>query len=304
MSVVNLYAFGMRPFTTPSTGLVTRTHRALRHVYKMFFNPYNFGDYLSYYLVKAICADRVAIVGQDYRNKLLAIGTILSAAQDGDYIWGTGARRSDEIIPYRKNLTIKALRGPLTAAVLKRNNLLGNQSTDILYFDPAVLITIIHPELKPIHPKADSATVIIPHYADLKYLKEWNSQGLFSDATRLVSPFSHPLYIAKSIRKARRVIASSLHGLIMAEALGVEAVPFRLATSHEPIFKYEDYYEGTGRPLPKVARSPKEALAMSWGGVKVPIYSPEKTAIFLRSFPFQLKKKFKSYLSAHEKSEP
>jgi len=289
MSVVNLYAFGMRPFTTPSTGLMTRTHRALRHIYKMLFNPYNFGDYLSYYPVKAICADSVEVVAQDCRNKLLAIGSIISAVQDDDYIWGTGALRN-EIIPYRKNLTIKALRGPLTAEVLKRSNLLGNQNKDILYFDPAVLISIIHPELKAIRPKKDSATVIIPHYADLKYLKEWKSQGLFSDTTRLISPLNHPLHIAKSIRKARRVITSSLHGLIIAEALGVEAVPFRLATSHEPVFKYADYYEGTGRPLPKFARDPMEALDMR--GPRIPSYSPEKVASFLRSFPFQLKKKF------------
>jgi pyruvyltransferase len=288
MKTVDLYVFGFRSFTTPSVRLWTRTHRALRHIYNDFFHLYNFGDYLSYYIVKAICADRVELVEKDHKNKLLAIGSIISAVQDGDYIWGAGAL-GNEIIPYRKNLTIKAVRGPLTAEVLKRNNLLGHQSTDILYFDPAVLISIIHPELKAIHPKTDSATVVIPHYANLKYLTKWKSQGLLSGTTRLISPLSHPLYVAKSIRRAHRVISSSLHGLIIAEALGIEAVPFRLATSHEPVFKYEDYYEGTGRVMPRFATDLKEALAMR-GKAKFPLYSPEKMASFLKFFSFDLKK--------------
>ena len=47
------------------------------------------------------------------------------------------------------------------------------------------------------------------------------------------------------------MVSSSLHGIVIAEAYGVPAV--LVASSTEPVFKYEDYYAGTGRELPAPA---------------------------------------------------
>jgi pyruvyltransferase len=53
----------------------------------------NFGDYLSLKLVERIVGGQVAIANNkddDSQPKLLAIGSILILANDGDVVWGTG----------------------------------------------------------------------------------------------------------------------------------------------------------------------------------------------------------------------
>jgi pyruvyltransferase len=50
----------------------------------------------------------------------------------------------------------------------------------------------------------------------------------------------------EAILEAELVLASSLHGIVVAEAYGIPARYVRLS-SGEAEFKYRDYYEGTGR---------------------------------------------------------
>jgi pyruvyltransferase len=56
------------------------------------------------------------------------------------------------------------------------------------------------------------------------------------------------------------VTGSSLHAIVIAESLGI---PARLITSGaEPAFKYDDYFQGSGRAGFEPAGSVKEALAL------------------------------------------
>lgn len=61
------------------------------------------------------------------------------------------------------------------------------------------------------------------------------------------------------IASAERVVASSLHGIIVAEAFNVPVAV--VASPSEPPFKYEDYFEGTGRRLPRMHATWQEAAA-------------------------------------------
>ena len=54
------------------------------------------------------------------------------------------------------------------------------------------------------------------------------------------------------------ILSSSLHGVILAEAYGIPAVLIR--NENEPLFKYKDYYMGTGRDKVVFAKSIKEGL--------------------------------------------
>jgi pyruvyltransferase len=78
------------------------------------------------------------------------------------------------------------------------------------------------------------------------------------------------------------VLASSLHALIVAEAYGIPARYVRLS-DHESIFKYNDYYLGTGRQQDKIATSVDEAVEM--GGFAPPQFDASK---LLKAFPFDL----------------
>ena len=75
------------------------------------------------------------------------------------------------------------------------------------------------------------------------------------------------------------MIASSLHGIVVAEAYRI-LVLLRI-TENEPLFKYRDYYLGTGRKNFSYAKSIGEALQM--GGEPLPVFDLKK---LFDSFPF------------------
>jgi pyruvyltransferase len=78
------------------------------------------------------------------------------------------------------------------------------------------------------------------------------------------------------------VVASSLHGVVVAEAFGVPARFVRLSET-ESLLKYEDYLLGTGRTDEPFAKSIDEALDM--GGMPPPRFDAEG---LMAAFPFDL----------------
>lgn len=236
----------------------------------------NFGDYLSLKLLERI----IGIPIQVYRapdhwskeRKLLAIGSILTFARNNDVIWGSGINGKWLGLKYYKftTLDVRAVRGPLTRDFLFKN--FGIQSPEI-YGDPALLIPYFFPEFtKKEHPTYDY--IIIPHYSE---------QSLFPKETfsNVVYPTEEWNIVIEKILDSKFVISSSLHGIIVAEAFGIPARLLRV-TTHEPLFKYEDYYLGTNRPHFKSASSVEEALAM--GGEK-PVECDLKK--LYEAFPFE-----------------
>ena len=91
------------------------------------------------------------------------------------------------------------------------------------------------------------------------------------------------------IVKSGRVISSSLHGIILAEAYGVPAV--LLNYQEIDLLKYYDYYYSTGRRNVKVASSIKEALETE--PMELPDLSDMQKNL-LDSFPYDLFEKSKT----------
>ena len=89
-------------------------------------------------------------------------------------------------------------------------------------------------------------------------------------------PFVSPLRgwnaVVEQIVGADLVLASSLHGVVIAEAFGIPARHVRL-TETEPPFKYDDYARGTGRSGIDSANSVAEALEM--GGAPPISFDPQ-----------------------------
>jgi pyruvyltransferase len=77
------------------------------------------------------------------------------------------------------------------------------------------------------------------------------------------------------------VISSSLHGVIIAESYGIPARLLRV-TEKNHLFKYQDYYLGTGRPHFQYATSVEEALRM--GGEPPFVCDLQK---LYETFPFE-----------------
>lgn len=216
-------------------------------------NFVNFGDYISLKLVEKIVGEDVVVArSKQEEKKLLAIGSILSFAKNGDVIWGTGVngkllKKSDYNFTH---LDVRAIRGPLTRAFLSELFLIKSPE---IYGDPALLFPYFFPEFKrKKNPQFDY--IVIPHYTE-KYLFTRQLSG------NVVYPTDPWNQIIEKILDSKFVISSSLHGIIIAEAYGIPARLLKI-TENEPLLKYEDYYFGTGRPYFQYANSVEEALLM------------------------------------------
>jgi pyruvyltransferase len=87
--------------------------------------------------------------------------------------------------------------------------------------------------------------------------------------------------VLQTIAASEFVTGSSLHAIVIAESLGIPARLMR--SSHEPEFKYLDYYLGSGRRGYEAAGSAGEAMAR--GGEPAPRWDPDP---LLAAFPRDL----------------
>jgi pyruvyltransferase len=287
---INLFAFGFSPSTkTASRSRLRRACWKLKRFKQLCFHRHNFGDFLSFKLVSALSGSGVRIAGHQEKGKFLAIGSILWSLQDQDVIWGSGAHREGQV-PSRQIANCFAVRGPLTLAELRKAGVVGNDC-DPLFFDPGILLSLLYPDLNKFE-QVSGKTVVIPHYTDVIRVKQWLRQtGVSLD---VIDPLDHPYKVAKQIVQAERVISSSLHGLIFADAFGVSAVPLRLDGNREPTFKYVDYYEGSGRSAPRFSADLSEALDRNPRPFH---YRSDDLSRYLASFPFPMKPAFSPPLS-------
>lgn len=216
----------------------------------------NAGDYLSPVLIERLLS-RAGLRISDKRSdtgRLLAVGSILHFARDGDVIWGSGVNGKIPAARHRfDRLDVRAVRGPRTRAFLLDRDIPCPE----VYGDPALLLPHLFPEL------TDQRTavrdyLVIPHMHDTDATA---LRAVRVDTRRILRPTTHWKRFLRTIIASRFVLSASLHGLIVAEAFGVPARMLRLS-SREALFKYADYYEGTGRSTFTPATSVSEGLAL------------------------------------------
>lgn len=233
----------------------------------------NFGDHLSLKIVERMIDGPVRYFRKRPKNpekKLLALGSVLYFANSGDVIWGSGinGKTLDPAVYSFSNLDVRAVRGPLTRQYLMEH---FHISCPEVYGDPALLFPYLFPEFqKRANPSREY--IIIPQYYDRK---------LFPKDDRVVYPTEPWNEVIEKILDSKFVISGSLHGIIIAEAYGIPARYLRLGDKQN-LFKYRDYYEGTGRPNFRYATSVEEALAM--GGE--PPFQCDLAKLY-SSFPFE-----------------
>lgn len=234
----------------------------------------NFGDYLSLKLVERIVGKPLRFYkkkNQSQEKKLLAVGSILYFASEGDVVWGSGVswkRLNLQDYPFQK-LDVRAVRGPLTRAFVQ--DYLGIDCPEV-YGDPALLFPYFFPEFQKSQ-NPSQPFIVIPHYSE---------QRMFPKETCpwVVYPTEPWDQIMTKILDSQFVISSSLHGIILAEAFGIPARMLRIS-DYEPFIKYQDYYFGTNRPHFQAAHSIDEALEM---GGEIP-FECDLEKLY-ESFPF------------------
>lgn len=166
------------------------------------------------------------------------MGSILSHVDEGTLVWGTGLDK--EVAPKRRPREIRAVRGPLTRRVLLQA---GIEAPEV-YGDPALLLPRILPRVAV---EARYELGIVAHYKHdardpmLRKLTE-------DPRCTLISMRSGGWDVVQKIRSCRRIVSTSLHGLILADAYWIPSYWIqrsRLVQGGNP-FKFHDYFGSLG----------------------------------------------------------
>ena len=194
----------------------------------------NFGDTLTPVILKHFIDEEIEQVSRDASGKFLAVGSILHALKENDVVWGTGLQVRKKLkVP--NGVKILALRGPVT-----RDYLDGENITKV-FGDPALLLPLIYnPKIEKTHKEG-----LIPHYVDKNLVRPQKGQ-------KVIDILSDWKTVINEVLSCEKIISSSLHGIICAEAYGI---PAQWAVYSNKIkggeMKYQDYFLGTGRGYQK-----------------------------------------------------
>lgn len=237
----------------------------------------NFGDLLSPVLVESLFGEGRVEHSEAKDADLLAAGSLFGrgdgvffgdrpkAVCDGvtTHVWGTGVK--EDSVPsgpvYRYfDLKIHAVRGRLTESVFRRAGYIADDEHPALG-DPGLLYPDLLPDWRSVPKSYDVA--VVPHYYDqaqgrrlVSRLRDMGVDARFVDVSDL-----DPLKVLREIAAARKVVSSSLHGLIVADAMGIpnrrlvfggHGVRETAAISD---FKFRDYYSAFGRDAPSAIAS-------------------------------------------------
>jgi pyruvyltransferase len=213
----------------------------------------NFGDEMTYYLLERLFGV-IAVPVKMQNAELLATGSLLDAYWRskkglvprrhklfygrGDlHIWGSGFLLPDTECLWPQRLHVHAVRGRASAARI------GQPSATL--GDPGILADRLIEK----RPAKAASVALLPNHAELDWVHTYLQSRLPRGWT-VISPIQDVLSVIANICKAEIIAASSLHGLIAADSLGIPCIWVR---PHQPFvggeYKFRDYESVRGTPL-------------------------------------------------------
>ena len=197
-------------------------------------NDYNVGDSIQIPIIEHFLKCEVETVGKHERGKLMVIGSEFQEAKEGDVVWGQGIRKMNHVT--LSGVKVLAVRGRLVKKYIH-----GLKLPEI-YGDPGLLMPLLY------NPKVEikHKTGIIPHNRD----RNNHPKGYIIPVTLPWQEF------IKEILSCKRIISSSLHGIVLAEAYGKPAEWAIWGGTEDQRIKYLDYLTGTDRRAQNPGRFP------------------------------------------------
>jgi hypothetical protein len=200
----------------------------------------NFGDAIAPFLLTRF-ADLKVEWSPVASAEVVSIGSVLEHIPSNwtGHIVGSGLLREQSKLkfdPYAAK--ILALRGPLSARGISGDFALG---------DPALLANelIEHQEKK-------WDLGIVPHWQDGQLAARFKSLIPAKYSCKVITPWDDPLTVIEEIAACRRIVTSSLHGMVVADAIG--GIPRRVEVCDNlaadgGMFKFQDYSASIKTPL-------------------------------------------------------
>lgn len=177
-------------------------------------------------------------------------------------IWGSGRMYGEEAFSVPPD-RVALVRGPSTLRTLD-----GMARRTIPLGDPGLLADMFVTRTTKKY-----SLGLIPHWSQVNH-PIWKEIASQRRHVQLIHPLSGYERVVNEIAQCDAIASSSLHGLIVADALGVPSIWVKLedeATANEANarFKFDDYYASTGRenltPVLLSAATSSVALAqMAW----------------------------------------
>jgi pyruvyltransferase len=203
---------------------------------------YNFGDALNPILIKFLSGKEPIQSRKIFNivNKPVysVIGSVLERAKVKRLIvWGSGFMYPDGRFPQLPEKVL-ALRGPLSRQIFTRMGII----TPEVFGDPALLCPMFYkPDVKKTHRLG-----IIPHFFDKgnPLLKHF----LDDPEVKLIDIESGVYNVIDEINSCEYIASSSLHGIIVADAYGIQSLWISLSNKvGGGGFKFKDYFASVGR---------------------------------------------------------
>lgn len=211
----------------------------------------NFGDELNVPVGKFLFGEKVTFK-KELPKSILLIGSNLGDIQSGQIACGVGLHHHSQQITREnlKNAEFRCVRGPLSLQYLKSH---GVFVKDIYLGDPALLLPMFY---KPkIDPQLKSKIGVVPHISNVEYFQ--NQIGK-NKKFLLIDPCENWESVINKICSCEKIISSSLHGLICADAFKKPNVWIKVRGKSIPPcdkntdygdFKYWDYFLSQGREV-------------------------------------------------------
>ncbi|MBU2993174.1 polysaccharide pyruvyl transferase family protein [Octadecabacter sp. 1_MG-2023] len=216
---------------------------------KLFYynKEQNFGDAISATIVAHVAGRDVVWAG--HKNcEMYALGSLMKMVKNNQneprekggkpFIWGTGAMSGIADLSFLKNVRVALLRGPITAALLQRD--------DRLFGDTGLLIADALGD----PPERQDVVGLVPHmhFADDERFAKIAADNTHIKLIDVRNPDPHA--VVREIASCSHVISQSLHGLITADAYGIPNTWLDPLGIHGgAMLKFHDYAAGIGRAL-------------------------------------------------------
>ncbi|WP_249218843.1 polysaccharide pyruvyl transferase family protein [Falsirhodobacter algicola] len=205
-------------------------------------HPGNLGDIVNPYIVEKMTGvpPKFAPRGEG----MCAIGSVIKFAKAGTPVWGSGSPHADDTLA--PDAVYHSVRGPMTRDLVLRN---GGTCPEV-YGDAAWFLPILYrPEVPKTH-----KTGLILHFTHEDAPLDIDPSIRRIDIRRL--GYDQIEAFLTEMLSCERIVSSSLHGVIIAQAYGIPACLATVTNARQQIhgdgIKFQDYYASVGVDTPPV----------------------------------------------------